>query len=483
MIGVVSPTRTYDYSAEHISTREHDRGMCVTEVAAPGAAEATIALSIHGEAGVLDLVVPAGATAVDVAREYAKQADVPGIPLLQTSLGERLNAALTLGEVGVRTGDVLVATTGVHRPRKVTLLEAAKNAPESPALAAMVATVAAGLAVLAGWYAGQVVDETARTTAVGLLMACGLLGVLPVGRHARQRAAAAPAFAAAAAVAALYAPGTHLLPAVLGSAGIAAAVVAGIGRALSRDSDEAATVWVVTGLTVFGCCAVPALLGWDPRVSWTLLVFLAMMAARFAPSLAIDVPDEALLDLDRLAVTAWSARDGRRSSRRGRVVVGADAMERLVHRASRLVTGASVAIMVTMLVASPLLLLTATLDLDRIGARCLVLFAGLSLLLAARSYRHATARALLRLAGLGGLGALAVALVAGPGADHVSYAFYAAVLLGAIALVSAVATGRGWRSVWWSRRAEVAESLCGSLAFAAAVVAAGVFRRLWEMTS
>jgi hypothetical protein len=29
----------------------------------------------------------------------------------------------------------------------------------------------------------------------------------------------------------------------------------------------------------------------------------------------------------------------------------------------------------------------------------------------------------------------------------------------------------------------VAESFCGSFAFAAAVVAAGVFRRLWEVTS
>ena len=41
----------------------------------PAPLDATIALSIHGPAGVLDLVVPAGATAVDVAREYAKQAD------------------------------------------------------------------------------------------------------------------------------------------------------------------------------------------------------------------------------------------------------------------------------------------------------------------------------------------------------------------------------------------------------------------------
>ena len=51
------------------------------------------------------------------------------------------------------------------------------------------------------------------------------------------------------------------------------------------------------------------------------------------------------------------------------------------------------------------------------------------------------------------------------------------------AVAAAIASGRGWRSVWWSRRAELAESLSGSLAIAAAVVAAGVFRALWEMTS
>ena len=449
----------------------------------PSPADATIPVSIHGPAGVLDLVVPAGATSVDVAREYARQADVPGIPLLQTALGDRLNAAAPLGEIGVQPGDVLVATTGVHRPRRTTLLEAAKNAPESPALASMIATLASLVAVLSSWYAARAGEDAIRTVAVGILLACALAGVLPLGRHASQRAAAAPAFAAAAAFAALYEPGVHLLPAILGAAGISAAVVAGIGRALAVGSDEAATVWIASGLTVFACCALPALLGWDARVAWTLLVFLSMMAARFAPSLAIDVPDEALLDLDRLAVTAWSARDGRRSGRRGRIVVTADAMERLVRRASRLVAGASLAILVTVVVASPLLLHSATIDLDRIGARCLVFFAGCALLLAARSYRHAAARSLLRLAGLGALAALVVHLVVGPGAAHLDPFFYLVVALGAVSVAAAVATGRGWRSVWWSRRAEVAESLCGSFAFAAAVVAAGVFRRLWEMTS
>lgn len=455
----------------------------MSDAAISSSADATIAVSIHGPAGVLDLVVPAAATSVDVAREYAKQAEVSGIPLLQTALGQRLNAALPLGAAGVRAGDVLVATTGVHRPRRVTLLEGARNAPESPALASMIATIAAVSAVLAAWYAARAGEDAIRTVTVGILLGCALVGVLPVGRHLRQRSAAAPAFAGAAAFAALYEPGVHLLPAIIGAAAISAAVVAGVGRALSVGGDEISTVWIASGLAVFASCALPALMGWDARVAWTLLVLGSMMAARFAPSLAIDVPDEALLDLDRLAVTAWSARDSQRGGRRGRVVVSADAMRRLVHRASRIVTGASAAILATVVLASPLLLHSATIDLDVIGARCLVFFAGCSLLLAARSYRHTAARVLLRLAGLGALTALGVHLVVGPGAALVGLFFYLAVVLGGIAVAAAVATGRGWRSVWWSRRAEVAESLCGSFAFAAAVMAAGVFRRLWELTS
>jgi hypothetical protein len=56
----------------------------------------------------------------------------------------------------------------------------------------------------------------------------------------------------------------------------------------------------------------------------------------------------------------------------------------------------------------------------------------------------------------------------------------AAIALAVVLLVVAVATGRGWRSAWWSRRAEVAEGLCGSAAVATLLVAAGVFRSLWE---
>jgi peptidoglycan/LPS O-acetylase OafA/YrhL len=456
----------------------------VSETAAqPARTGSTVALSVHGPVGVLDLVVPSAASSVDVAREYADQTGLSGIPLLQTPTGRLLTATGSLADAGVRSGDVVVAVQGVCRPRRSTLLEAARNAPETPALASLIATVAALCAVLAGWYGARSDDDHARTVTVGLLMVCGLAGALPVGRHRRQRAAAAPAFAGAAAFAALYVPGDHLLPSVVAASGLAAAVVASVARATAEEPDEASTVWVVAGITVFATCALSPLLGWDARAPWALLIFLAMMASRFAPSLAIDVPDEALLDLDRLAVTAWSARDSGGRGRRGRIVVAGEAITHLVHRASRTVTAAAAAILVVMAVSAPLLLRSADIDLDRIGARCLVFFAGASVLLAARSYRHATARALLRLAGLAAWAALAVHLVATTGGAHLDAFFYVAVALGTVAVAAAVATGRGWRSVWWARRAEVAESLSGSLAFAAAVVAAGVFRRLWEITS
>jgi len=59
----------------------------------------------------------------------------------------------------------------------------------------------------------------------------------------------------------------------------------------------------------------------------------------------------------------------------------------------------------------------------------------------------------------------------------------AAVFLAFLVLMVAVALGRGWRSAWWSRRAEVAEAVCGAFAVGAVVVAVGLFRHLWELTS
>jgi hypothetical protein len=458
-------------------------GEVVSDVQPNAALASTIAVSVHGPAGVLDLVVPEGATSVDVAREYAAQTGQAGIPLLQTPLGELLTADRTLASAGVESGSVLIATSGVHRTRpRGDGEDALASQPDTPAVAALAMGLAAGAAVLAAWYAARAADDGLRTLTVGLLMLCALAATLPVGRHATQRAAAAPAFGAAAAFAAVHEPGVHLLPAVVAVSAVSAGVIAAVARALATEGDEPLVVWIVSGLVVFAVCGIVPLLEWDGRVAWAVLLLLAMLAARFVPSLAIDVPDETLIDLDRLAVTAWSARDKGRAGR-GRIVVSAAAMRELVAGATRTVTAACAAILVVAAVATPLLLATATIDLDRIGARSLAFFAGASILLAARSYRHTAARRLLRTAGLACWLWLVGFALGDVSSTAVTIGLVAVLLLGAVSLAAAVATGRGWRSVWWSRRAELAEGLCGSFALAATVVASGFFRSLWEITS
>ena len=74
-----------------------------------------LALTVHGPLGSIDLLVPPGAAATDVAREYAAQAGLGAIPLISTQLGQPLAADVPLVDGGVDSGDVLVASTTLHR--------------------------------------------------------------------------------------------------------------------------------------------------------------------------------------------------------------------------------------------------------------------------------------------------------------------------------------------------------------------------------
>jgi hypothetical protein len=164
-------------------------------------------------------------------------------------------------------------------------------------------------------------------------------------------------------------------------------------------------------------------------------------------------------------------------------VVPIRAVADVADRGGHLVAAAAGAVLVVSLVSAPLLLWTATLPVDRVGARLEVGLVGAGVLLAARSYRHAVARGLLRLAGLACWAALATYAAPRLSQDQLLAVALAAVGLGLVVLAVAVATGRGWRSAWWSRRAEVLEALCGSSALAVVLVASGLFRYLWELTS
>ncbi|WP_367919369.1 hypothetical protein, partial [Nocardioides ginsengisoli] len=320
------------------------------------------------------------------------------------------------------------------------------------------------------------------------LLAAAVVGAAPIGALAAQRVLAAPAFAAAGVLALVWDPLPERLPTVLGTAALAAAVAAAVGRALADPEDrpvDALRVWMVVGAAWFVIAGLGALTGAEPQVVWAILFLLAVLAARFVPEVAVDVPDQYLLDLERLAVTAWSARE-RPKGRRGRIVVPPQAVQAVAARGTRTVTAATAAILAVVAVSAPLLLATADLPLDRTGARCLVGFGGAALLFAARSYRHVLAGRLLRLAGVFALVVLAVVVlgIAGPGTTGpVGLIAVLSILLAAALVLVAVLVGRGWRSAWWARRAEIGEAICGAAAVGSVVVAVGFFRFLWEATS
>ena len=452
-----------------------------------------LSLSVHGPSGVLDLVVPAEASAGDVAIEYAAQARMTAVPTLLTGLGRALDPGESLEVAGVRSGALLVAllhgsaapTTTSSRRRRAEERPVAASvspAPRGPgAISALWFCVCAAAALLGGWFASQEEPSDLRSAAVWVLGGAAALGVLPFGRYAPHRILSAPAFAASAAFVVAWDPAPERLPTIVGVAALTGAVTAAVARALDRHSEEALRVWVVVGLAVFGVTFVAALLGLRPQVAWALLLLLAMLAARFVPSFAVDVPDQFLIDLERLAVTAWSARD-RPTGRRGRIVVPPQAVEVVAARGTRIITAASVAVLAAVALSAPLLLDTATQRYDVVGARCLVGFAGVTLLLTARSYRNTASRSLLRAAGLTCLAALLVVLLTDADVDLVLGFGIFAIALACLVILASVALGRGWRSAWWSRRAEVAEALCGSCAVGSLVVAVGLFRHLWELT-
>jgi hypothetical protein len=444
-------------------------------------AHGTLALTVHGPSGALDLVVPPEASVHDVAREYATRAGLQFAPTLHSRLGQVLVPDSSLAELGVRSGDVLAAGGAVRRHAGDHVAEEAA-APPPGALSAAWFTVAVAVAALAGWFGSRVggLDGEEGRLTVGLLGLSALLGVLPVGRLSAHRMVAAPAFAAAAAFAVLWAPEPERLPTIVGVTALVAAVAAGVARALDVQGDEALRIWIVVGVLLFLVTGAGALLHADPRVVWSLLLLASTLAARFVPAVAIDVPDQFLIDIERLAVTAWSARD-RPRGRRGRTVVPPVAVAHVAARGARIVTASAAGIWVVAAVSAPMLLMTASLPVDRLGARAMVALSGAALLLAARSYRHPVARAMLRGAGLTCWGALAAVLLdLVDSAQGVGLAL-AGVLLAVLLVLVAVATGRGWRSAWWSRRAEVAEGLAGAGTIAALVVASGLFRSLWEI--
>lgn len=440
---------------------------------------------VHGPAGVVDLLVPWGTTARQVAEEYARQSSLEVIPVLLTTLGGSVLPDRPLAESGLRSGDVVVAVATMQSvgPADPALFEPTVSpTPGGAGAAAWVATAAA-LAGASAWLAAHLpATSQLRMMTITALVVAAVLGVLPAPGAARQRALAAPAFAGAAAFVVAWEPTSGALPLALGLAGLAAAATAAAARALAAQPHEGLVVWLVAGGSFFVLSGGCALLGLGPSVVWSVALIAAMLATRLVPALAVDVPDQPLVDLERLAVTAWSARE-RPRGRRGRALVPTRMVAEVADRAGHIVTAGAVATGVVTVVSASGLLVSADLPVDRVGARLLVALVGAVLLLAARHHRHRLARACLRVGGVLAWLALTVDLADQVGERQAWWLLATVVGLALGLVVASVATGRGWRSAWWSRRAELVEVVAGAVAVASVVVATGLFRHLWEIAS
>ncbi|MGH3349385.1 MAG: hypothetical protein ACRDPS_01880 [Nocardioides sp.] len=442
----------------------------------PALAAGGLAVTVHGTAGVVDIVVPSDAHASDLAREYATAVGLPAAPVLRDRRGDMLDPDASLASRGVTSGALLAADS----PPTQSYARRAVVESVAPARAGSFSFYWVGLATLltvaaAGF--GAQADGWQRLAVAALLGLGALVGIIPAGPYAARRAIAAPAFAAGAAFVITVDPVAETLPMAVGVAGLAAAVVATISRSLVDDVDAALKVWTSTGVALFVVTALCALFGTSPQVPWSILFAAAALAARIVPSYAVDVPDSYLLDVSKLSVTAWSARAQTTSSK---PTVPFDEVTVVAERGARTLAAAAWGVLGVVAVSGPALVATATADVDRIGGWVILLAGAFVILLSARSYRYWLPRGVLRVAGVIALAVGVHAFVGWADPELVRWFGLGVVVIGFVVIIAAIATGRGWRSAKWASRADWAESLCGAAVIASFVVSSGFFRHLWE---
>jgi hypothetical protein len=446
-----------------------------------GIASATIRVTVVGSSGRADLAVPLWVDVDTLARSYADLVGAAEPPPLATSGGVLLDGTRTVELAGLRHGDVVVALDagGTSQPGRRRTVQRGPDGtvdrkPVLLALAGLCGVAGAGVLAATGG-AGP-----ARVVCLVLLLLCALVCAAPLagasGASARARSAVGPAFAAGAGFVAAYSSGPGGLLLGLAVAALAAAVLAAVARTfLDPDHDELVEIWLVVAATLAVLTVVLLLLGGSVQGLWAVLFAAAVVGARLLPYTVVDVPDEALLDLDRLAVTAWSAREQPRGSRRRRSIVRLDGVTEVVRRGLRLVAAGTVVIALVAAVTGPLLTLGAGRGLQGVSTLVMVGLGGAALALVARAFRSTLPRVVLRSAAIWVLAFLGYDVLDtyGRTADWVTFAAVAGLAL--VVTGSAVSLGRGWRSVWWARVADLVEGLSIVLVVAAVPLASGFY--------
>ncbi len=462
----------------------------MSDVSAPS----TLRITVRGALGTVDLSAPPGAVPDALAREYAAVVGAAEPPVLVSITGTPLDPVRPLEHLRVRSGDVLVALdpSQAGSPTAPQPAEAApgKVAPSLPAPSSL-RPLLAGLAAVSGataCVAGALAPVgPARTGAVAVLLLAALVSAVAVSRADRSlvrvHSLCAPAFAGIAGFLLVHSPtaGGTLLAVTVG--GLAACVAAAVVRTGADPRTESLLrVWLVAAGAIALSAAVALATGTPERAVWAGLFTAAVVAARLLPHLVVDVSDETLLDLDRLAVTAWSARERPRGGRR-RLVIRPDGVAELVREGRAQLVAGTAAVAVVASVTGLLLMRAPGEGIDLLGVHLLLLFGGGALALTARSYRAAAPRNALRLPGALALVAPAASLLDELSGAWLWWSLSALATAAVAAVVAAVAMGRGWRSIWWTRTADVVEGMSVVLCIAALPVASGLFELVRQIPS
>jgi hypothetical protein len=266
-------------------------------------------------------------------------------------------------------------------------------------------------------------------------------------------------------------PGADLVAVV--AAGVVAAKVAVVLRSVAGTLARTVLhLWTWFGIAVaaLGVCVLGA--GGPPRVVWALGAAAAVAVVRLLPLIAVNAPDEQLLDTARMAVTRWSARGNERGKR---IRVHTDEVAAEVSRGRNLLAVGTIGSAILASGYSSALCADPGPGWTRWAAFGAAGLVGLAMLLSSRDCPDVTERLAIRLGGAG-------AALAGAG-GAVAWASWGAreavgggVLVVAIpARVAAAFLGRGWSSVWWSRLGDAVETASVALSAPVAVLACGSF--------
>ncbi len=462
--------------------------------------DVALRVCVRGERGQVDLVVPFGTEVGELAAAYAERLGLAEPPdTLALPTGRVLEADSEVDEVVGQGALLLAVEAAAVTPGRDVAADEVPADPEQSAddgpvpprrarllpspVARAVLALAVAVALAAGLLGALAVEPPGwmRPTAAGVLALGAVLVALRsagLGTGRDDAHVAAPALAAAAGFLLAFAPGAGGVLLGLAVAGLAACVVAAVARTGAEEvGEQLLRAWLVVGAGLCAAAVAWLLLGADLLALAAVGFAVAVLATRMLPGLAVDVDDEVLLDLDRLAVTAWSARETPRGGRR-RYQVRTEMVSELVARSRRTVLAGVLVAVVVATASGPVVVLG--LGSDRTtwaawGGLAMVALGAASVGLVGRTFRSRLPRLLL--AGTSGWLFLVcgVALARSLEGSLVWWAVAVVAVVATAVVLTAVQLGRGWRSVWWARVGEVLQTLTGVFVIALVPLATGLF--------